>query len=237
MLRPIFRTAVLPAALLLLGLARIANAQAQDTYFPNDATVDYPVSSNVVVGYANYDDFYNRTNPTSPIINFVNGGSISGVDRFNSNVFIYNNSAINVSGGVIGNNLYAFDKSAVFVSGGDINLGLVAYGSSTVTVSGGSVAIGVRAEDNSTVTVSGGSIGIFLTADNSGTLNMTGTGLGATFVGMDVFLAKTNIFFSVRSAMEPASTEGSWVLKMVATQKSTSSTPSPNPAVSLCSSE
>ncbi len=126
--RPTFRHAILPAAFLLLGLAHTANAQ--DAYFANNATINYTVNGTAYVGYANQADLNNGTNPTSPTVALVTGGSIGGyLDARNS-------STINVSSGSIASSLIASESNTVNVSGGSIGGGLYAYDSGTINLFG-----------------------------------------------------------------------------------------------------
>lgn len=69
----------------------------------------------------------------------------------------HNSSLVTISGGTVGNDLYAHDSSKVSISGGSIGNDLYLYGSSQVDVSGGSIGSYLRAYDSSQVTVSGGS--------------------------------------------------------------------------------
>lgn len=85
------RHAALPAALLLLGLTQTAHAQVD--FYTNDATINSrSINGSAIVGYANIDDFNNRTNPTSPTVNLGSGGSIN-------TTFLANSSTLNFNGG------------------------------------------------------------------------------------------------------------------------------------------
>ena len=130
----------------LLGVAPIAHAQT--TYFPNDYTISDAVPGAAVVGFANQNDLHNRTNPTSPTVSLINGGSVLYL-------LAYNSSTVNVSGGSVGGDLYAFDSSTVNVSGGSINGALDASNSSTVNLSGGSGGRSLFAQDSSVLNIFG----------------------------------------------------------------------------------
>jgi len=117
-------------ALALMGVAPFAHAQS--AFFPNNATINYAIPQNAVVGYANQNDYSNGTNPTSPIIYLIEGGSIGNI------LIVRNSSTVNLSGGSIGGNLSAYNTSTVNISGGSVGNNLVALDSSTVNVSGSS---------------------------------------------------------------------------------------------------
>lgn len=182
------------SALALLGTGSFA--QAQTTYFPSNATINYAVSGNARVGYANQADYNNRINPTSPTVNLISGGSISSLYAYNSSSVNMSNgsgvntvqandtSTVNINGGSVQVFLHAFNFSMVTISGGSVGGSLSAFNSSTVTMSGGSFLGGfgdyLEARNNSTVTMSGGNIPGNLYAVESGVLNFFGWDLVAS---------------------------------------------------------
>ena len=113
----------------LLGTANAAHAQ--NTFFPNDTTINYSVNATYsYVGFASQNDYNNNANPTSPTVNLINSGSISG------NFIANNSSTINVSGGSIGIGLYARDSSTVNLSGGSVGGFLLADYSGVLNIFG-----------------------------------------------------------------------------------------------------
>ncbi len=184
--RFIFRHASLPVALLLLALTQTANAQ--DTYFPNDATINYTVTGNAIVGYPDASG----QPPTSPTIDLVSGGIIYG-----GALETYNHSTVNFSGGNTSAYIVSFGNSTINVDGGNygvdsynnsiVNIfdgtgSIYTHNSSTANIGGGNVVGVLRASDNSTVTINGGIIGTtavgngffdLIASDNS-TVNLNG---------------------------------------------------------------
>src|SRR5262245_5179994 len=107
----------------LVGLGRAAHAQVN--YFPNDATIDYPVLG---IAYIGQDS---SRNPSSPTVNLVSGGSISDA------VYTLNGSQFNISGGSIGGTLNSSDTSLLTITGGSVGNGLQANDHSIVNWHGG----------------------------------------------------------------------------------------------------
>lgn len=203
-----------PASLAALGtfaFSGIASAAYAQTYifFPNNATINYTVFGETVIGYANNTDYKNKKNGSSPTINIKNG---SGFDS----VLTYNHSITNVSGGTIPGGLIAQDFSQGAITGGSFSLlatdnsskftinggsffnGIYAYNTSSITFRGGSSnnltafnisAINVQGGsvnyvqifDNSLMNITGGVINSFLAYQNS-TLNLYGAGMSATLI-------------------------------------------------------
>lgn len=160
-------------ALGALSLLCAANAaDAQTTFFPKDATIDYAISNYAVIGYESGTLLRNLKVPSSPTVNIVSGASVPYL-------FAFNNSAVNVKGGSV-STLDANDHSVANVSGGDSNY-VTAFDNGAVNLSGGSVFyLGVRG--NGTVTISGGSIGNNLQASDNGVFNLIGSNLTAPLI-------------------------------------------------------
>ena len=176
------RPALMLGALAALGLCAARPAAAQNNYFLNNATIgagvyQSPINGNVIVGY--YNGQY-----TSPTVNLVNGGSVSGYLQADGGI-------VNMSGGSVGNILEAANSSTVNMSGGTVSVDLAAANSSTVNVSGGSVSNGLFADQSSKVNVSGGTFGQYYGRgfnfydETTGSLSFAGTGLSVTFLGAD----------------------------------------------------
>ncbi len=135
-------------ALAALAALATTNARAQG-FYATDATINYAVNGDAVVGYGTFNDYLTSTNPASPTVSLVSGGSVSG------DLDVLNNSRVSVSGGSVSGSLFTYNTSVVSVSGGSID--------------------GLTAFESSVVTISGGSIGGNLNAANSGTLNFFGS--------------------------------------------------------------
>ena len=112
------------ATLAALGLAA-RPAHAQTSYFPDDTTINYATPGDAFVGYNT------GLMPSSPTVNLVPGGEISG------DCEVYNGSIFNVNGGAVDDLLWAFNTSTVNVHSGTVGTYLYAINGSTVNVSGG----------------------------------------------------------------------------------------------------
>ena len=160
-------------AFVLLSFGRMARAGT--TFIATDTTINYPITGDVVVGYANGTDLSAAQNPTNPTVTIVQGGSISG------GLSVYNKSVVTVTGDAsvtIGSNLTnpttglaANNNSIVNISGGSIPL-LYSYGSAMVNVNTGSGISTLTAGDTSTVNVKGGTVTVRLDANVNSHVNV-----------------------------------------------------------------
>ena len=138
------------SVLALLCFGNFATAQVDPGYFPNDAIINYNVNVDyAVVGYAKFIDEFYRRNGTSPTVDFVSGGYISG------DLLVYNNSTVNIGGGDI-SGVGTNDSSTVNIRGGNIS-GVGGGDSSTVNVSGGNIR-NLGTDDNNKTFITGGNI-------------------------------------------------------------------------------
>jgi hypothetical protein len=140
-------------ATLLFGAHTAANAQY--TFFPHNATINYalPASADsAVVGYPNQADWSSHTHGTSPTIKVVAGASVA-----------YN---------------YTYNSSIVHMSGGNVSCFLI-QDNSIVNVTGGSIGQ-VGAYDTGTINVHSGRILGYLTGAYGGTVNVYGGIIGST---------------------------------------------------------
>ncbi len=162
------------AALSLLTAAPAANAQS--TFLPNNATLDAtnPVLApfSAIVGYANFDDYINGVNPTSPTIKIVPGASVNALE-------VHNSSIIKMTGGDVGSNdflglILSADTSTIDISGGNVVYNLDVQGSSTVNFSGGTVGNDIVSHDTTTVNMSGGTVNHDLLINANSTFNLSG---------------------------------------------------------------
>jgi hypothetical protein len=144
--KPISASLLALSVLALLGCGHIANAQV--TFYPNDATINTAVLGEVYIGQ---DD---QRNPSSPTVNLVDPGSISGF------AYTFNSSKFNISGGSIVGSINSSDTSLV-------------------TITGGSIGNGLQVDDSSVVNVRGGSFGADLYANDTSAINFFGTNLQA----------------------------------------------------------
>ena len=175
-------------AFALLGATNAA--YAQNTYFPNDATINYAVSGDAEVGLSSSSGAL-----TSPTVAVVPNGSIGG-------------------------NLNAFNSSYVTVSGGTIKAGVQAFAQSHVTVSGGSIGSYLYGTDNATLTVTGGSFGNVVPNDGElqfkGHSSITWSGgsfRGQGFDGVNIFDQTTGavVFIGSNLAVANARPENRFV--------------------------
>lgn len=91
----------------------------------------------------------------------------------------YENSRINISGGIMTKTFYTFNNSRATFSEGTIG-GICVNGDSRIEISGGSITANLRADDSAQIIFSGGSIGNDILAGELPTDNST-----ITFVGSD----------------------------------------------------
>ena len=92
-------------------LSAVNAANAQYTFSPNDATVNYDVGGDAIVGFANISDYHNFKNGTSPAIDFVSGGVANSV-------LIFNGSKFSVDGGRINTNLISIGINSIYFTNG-----------------------------------------------------------------------------------------------------------------------
>lgn len=164
------------AALSLLLVSPAANAQGDNVFLPNDATLDAtnPVSApfSAIVGYANFDDYITGVNRTSPTIRIVTGASVNALE-------VYNSSIVNMSGGDVGSNdflgrLLSTDTSTINLSGGNVVFDLDVQSASTVNFSGGNVGNNIITHDNTLVNMSGGIVGQDILVNDDSAFNLSG---------------------------------------------------------------
>ena len=224
--RSTFRCLALPAAFLMLVLARTAQAQLIVCY-PKNATIRSAFENTVIVGYASTEDADNKQRPTSPNVTLVRGSYIP------SGLHIRNSSRVTVKGGRLGSwdigsgVLVAHDSSAVLVTGGSMEV-LEAEDNSVVTIHGGQFHHEVSASDRSNVTISGGWTASVVPLRQS-TLTITGGAVGGrpSFVDQDAQMWMLHNFrrnFKIRD----------FKIKVVSNSKRTAQTaavPTQNPAV------
>lgn len=189
MLKSSYSGARLIGALALIAFATAA--QAQNAFFASDTTLDSsnPVHGDAYVGYANFDDYLNSVNGTSPTVTMITGGSVD----FNMQTF--NGSTLNILDGTIGavfGSLEGFDHSTVNMSGGTLNLDAEFQSSSVFNFSGGQILDDVTTVDNTSLHMSGGSIGNALLLNGSSVNTMSG---GTVFGDMWVQDASTLTMF------------------------------------------
>lgn len=177
------RIALFIPAVLLLEAVACQTASAQTIFFPANATINYSITDNVVVGFANGTDLSSGQNPISPTINLVSGCNLSGnLSAYNASIInvsggsintltALNNSTVNVTGGTV-SNLFAYNSSTVNLTGGNITTALNGYNSSVINVKPGSTSKDINIYNNSTVNVTGGTIAN-LKSSNNGILNVS----------------------------------------------------------------
>ena len=132
--------------------------------------VDYVVQGTIDV----QDDSFSGDFTT---VNFLPNGMLDW------DFHAWDNSQINISGGIMTKTFYAFDNSRITFSDGTIGA-VCACDNSFVDISGGSITDNLRADDNAQIICSGGSIGNeILAGDLSGGIvyNSTITFFGSNF--------------------------------------------------------
>ena len=176
------------AALALLVVAPFAKAQG--IFLPNDITLDAtnPIvpPSPAITGYANFDDYINGVNRTSPTISIVTGADVWELQ-------VNNSSIINMSGGSVGSGdffgrLRPFDTSTVNISGGTVVIDLDVQNASTVNFSGGTIGDDIISHDDTTINMSGGFVSQDLLINGNSTFNLSGG-----MVGNDVFVQDSSL--------------------------------------------
>jgi hypothetical protein len=137
--------------------------------------IDYLVNSDISV-----EDSINNI-PTK--INFVAGARTgwestqSGIayHRINS----YNNSVVNILGGIIDGGLVAYDNSHVFIQGGIFDHSVWARDNSHLSISGGVISPWIAAYESSRINISGGKIEQDLIVQNNSYIAITGGVIGS----------------------------------------------------------
>lgn len=217
------RPFLLPLAVSLFAPAALAQTY---TYFPSNTTVSTPVTADFgIVGFSggqyNPGTFAREfTGPSSPTVTIANGADIPDGEVFNSsivnvtvgtaNLFVYDDSTVNIHGGVVffalstDNavlNMYGGRASDLEGQGRRINVygGIVGalaantntsyvgdpLGSCTVDVFAGTFEAGadLSAFNEGVLNLRGGLIqSDFIRAAEGGTLNIFGTGLAAQLI-------------------------------------------------------
>ena len=161
-------------------------ASAQDAFFPDDTTLDVsnPVIGNAFVGYANLDDYLNGQNGTSPTVSMVVGASVD------LNMQMFNASTLNMIAGTVGTNfgsVLAYDQSAVNLSGGFVGQNVETQGNSTFNFSEGTVGNDVILYDNTSALITGGTLGHSLLMNFDSNVEIR----GGTVVA-DIFVQETS---------------------------------------------
>ncbi len=163
-------------------LAAAAPSYGQYTFYPNDATINYTLNSNAVIGYGSYYPWQNGHGTASPHVGIIAPASISGWAGASAYSFV------TMSGGTVGR-LLADDHASLRLTGGTV-LNDFGVGFNTVSeILGGTVMHGVVVEQNARVTISGGNFsggylggGVnFILRDHS-VATFVGTGITATYL-------------------------------------------------------
>ena len=102
-----------------------------------------------------------------------------------SGINAYEDSRVNVLGGVMGDNLLAFDRSHINISGGLIIDAVYAYGNSYVEMTDGTIVSHLIGRDNSQVEMSGGSLGSEFYAWDNSCLILSGGIVGDNVASLD----------------------------------------------------
>jgi len=178
------------AAIFALGIFGVVPEKAVALVTLDDGqihNINYPINDNVWVDY--------QSPGMQTTVNWLDGGILPYPYCLRG----YEDSVINMSGGLIEFGLLAYDNSQVAVSGGliywleaqdnskvtvfggSIDSNLFAYHNSQVDISGGSIRYSLISEGNSQVTVSGGSIGQEIRAGQRNFDNSIITFIGSEF--------------------------------------------------------
>ncbi len=164
----------------LLALASLAftfaspAARAQTTVFlPQDVFLDSHnrIQGSVITGYANFDDYINGVNRTSPTITMGVHSSVS------NDLQLFNGSTLEMNGGSIGSafgKLLAYDQSIVNIHRGTVMLDAELQHSSTLNLEEGRIGNDLITFDDSTVNMRGGSVGHAIITNHNSTFNLSG---------------------------------------------------------------
>lgn len=144
--------------------------------------INYPINDSVRVDY--------QRPGMQTTVNWLNGGILP----YPYTLVGYEDSVINVSGGLIEYSLRAYDNSKVAVSGGSM-YALTALDNSQLIISGGSIYWGLYAYQNSQVAISGGSITHHLIAENNSQVTISGGSIGAEIRAGQHTFDNSNITF------------------------------------------
>ncbi|MHC4654055.1 MAG: PEP-CTERM sorting domain-containing protein [Planctomycetota bacterium] len=108
--------------------------------------IDYLITENVRVDY--------EASGMQTTVNLLDGGILSSRNFLAA----YENSYVNILGGILGGGLYAYGSSRVDVSAGTIWDDFWAYDSSQIAISGGQLIYDLKVYNSSYVVFSGGQI-------------------------------------------------------------------------------
>jgi hypothetical protein len=140
------------AATLILGAQR--PAAAQYLFYPSNATVSPSASSeNAIVGFSNYNNYYNHINGVSPTVTFGAATKLNSIQAFN-------NSNVTINGATVsGSGVIASDSSTVTINGGTISEAITWTNANLIINAGTVVPGGVWAQYGGKIVVNGGTIG------------------------------------------------------------------------------
>jgi hypothetical protein len=140
------------AATLTLGAQR--PAAAQYLFYPNNASVSPSASSDyAIVGFSDFNNYYDRVHGTSPTVTFGAGTKLNSIEAYNSSNVTINGATVSGSG------VFACDSSTVTVNGGTISEGIT-WSNGTLIINAGTVVPGgVWAQYGGKILIYGGTIG------------------------------------------------------------------------------
>lgn len=161
-------------ALALSGLAAVGFGQ---TFFPNDATISYPISNGAVVGYGDYWSWQTETNKSSPIVSVVAGASINALGA-------YNGSKVTIQDAAIGN-LNSTDSATIDFRSGSISGTVEAWNQSILSLYSGTTSGLVKSDYGGRLNLYGTrqTNGGFYFAGRYSHFAFYGTGLTSTYNG------------------------------------------------------
>ncbi len=154
-----FKHSFAMSVLAVIGIAPLA--QAQYTFFPNDATINYAINTTfTIVGYASRDMNGNYQTPSSPRVKIVSGSNL--VSLLNT----WNSSIVDIDAGLLNAGVFVRDSSTINMNSGAVNDSINALNSSIVNLSGGHIKFGLYAENSSTINIFGSNLSTTLVNNN-----------------------------------------------------------------------
>lgn len=159
-----------------LTLLAAGLASGQSVFFPHDTTVDPSVHVSLgdgIVGFANFDDYINGANGTSPTVN------VAGA-TFDENLEVDNSSVVNMLSGTVGaffGRILPVDTSTFNMLGGDTQEANPQE-NSVFNLFGGHISF-MQLNDASRLNMFGGTIDSTLEIDTTGSVVISGGVLGA----------------------------------------------------------
>lgn len=111
-------------------------------------------------------------------VTFNTGANITGVDAFDTSVYVDDNSIVIINDGSFAQDITGFGNASITVNGGDLGDDIFLAEQATAFISGGMIDENVELVDDTSVTITGGTIGDNLTVENDATAEVFGGSVG-----------------------------------------------------------